>query len=97
MLAKFGAMAQVLIRNIDEQVVLQLKQRAARQGQSMEQYVRDLLRNAVSQPALDRAAVFAQLDALVGSVEYPNGVVALISDARQETEHDLGAVNRVRG
>jgi antitoxin FitA len=40
-------MAQVLIRNIEEDVKTLLKQRAMRHGQSMEEEVRQILRDAV--------------------------------------------------
>lgn len=40
-------MAQVVVRNIEEDVKAQLKQRAARHGWSMEEEVRQILRNAI--------------------------------------------------
>lgn len=39
-------MAQVLVRNLDEVVKLRLKRRAQRNGRSMEEEVREILRNA---------------------------------------------------
>ena len=39
-------MAQLIIRNLDEDVVLRLKARAAQRGQSLEQSLRDLLSEA---------------------------------------------------
>ncbi len=47
-------MAQFTVRNLEEDVKLRLKQRAARHGASMEEEVRQILRNAVkdeNQPA----------------------------------------------
>jgi plasmid stability protein len=40
-------MAQVIVRNLDEAVKRKLQRRAARHGRSMEEEVRDILRNAV--------------------------------------------------
>lgn len=40
-------MAQVIVRNVEESVKQRLKQRAARNGRSMEDEVRHILRDAV--------------------------------------------------
>lgn len=40
-------MAQLVVRNIEEDVKARLRQRASRHGRSMEEEVRDILRNAV--------------------------------------------------
>lgn len=40
-------MAQLLVRNLEEDVKTRLRRRAERRGQSMEDVVRDILRNAV--------------------------------------------------
>ena len=40
-------MAQVVVRNIEEAVKLGLKHRASRHGRSMEEEIREILRNAV--------------------------------------------------
>jgi antitoxin FitA len=40
-------MAQLVVRNLDEDVKLRLQRRAARHGRSMEEEVRDILRDAV--------------------------------------------------
>ncbi len=40
-------MAQLIVRNLEEAVKRKLKQRAARHGHSMEQEIREILRNAV--------------------------------------------------
>jgi antitoxin FitA len=41
-------MAQLIVRNLDDEVKERLAERARRHGQSMEQEVRDILREAVS-------------------------------------------------
>ena len=43
-------MAQVVVRNIEEDLKKQLKQRAAQHGWSMEEEVRQILRNAIRLP-----------------------------------------------
>lgn len=43
-------MAQLVVRNIDEDIKALLKRRAARHGHSMEQEIREILRRAVSSP-----------------------------------------------
>jgi antitoxin FitA len=40
-------MAQLVVRNLEEGVKTRLRQRASRHGHSMEEEVRDILRNAV--------------------------------------------------
>jgi plasmid stability protein len=44
-------MAQLLVRNLEEDVKARLKRRADRSGRSMEEVVRDILRNAVKADA----------------------------------------------
>ena len=44
-------MAQVVVRNIEDDVKARLKQRATQHGRSMEEEVRNILRDAVAGPA----------------------------------------------
>ena len=44
-------MAQLVVRNIEEDVKIGLRRRAAGHGRSMEEEVRDILRNAVKDEA----------------------------------------------
>ena len=43
-------MAQFVVRHIENEVKARLQRRAARHGRSMEEEVRDILRNAVNEP-----------------------------------------------
>jgi plasmid stability protein len=43
-------MAQILVRNIEQSVKTRLQRRAKRNGRSMEEEVRDILRNATNEP-----------------------------------------------
>ncbi|HEX6143549.1 MAG TPA: ribbon-helix-helix protein, CopG family [Geminicoccaceae bacterium] len=52
-------MAQVLVRNLDDQVVERLRQRAKAEGKSLEQALRDLLTEA-ARP--DREEILAEMD-----------------------------------
>jgi plasmid stability protein len=47
MIATEVNMAQVIVRNLEDSVKRKLQQRAARHGRSMEEEVRDILRDAV--------------------------------------------------
>jgi len=42
-------MSQILVRNLEDTVKRKLQRRAARHGRSMEEEVRDILRNAVKE------------------------------------------------
>ncbi len=46
MLSMEGAVAQILIRNLDERVKVRLQRRAKRNGRSMEAEVREIITNA---------------------------------------------------
>lgn len=43
-------MAQLVVRNLEQSVKSRLQRRARRNGRSMEEEVRDILRNAVHEP-----------------------------------------------
>ena len=45
-------MAQLVVRNIEKKVKEQLQRRAAKHGRSMEEEVRDILRDAVKEEAV---------------------------------------------
>jgi plasmid stability protein len=47
MIATEAAMAQVIVRNLEDSVKRKLQRRAARHGHSMEAEIRDILRDAV--------------------------------------------------
>jgi len=66
-----SSMAQIVVRDLEESVKQRLKRRAERHGRSMEEEVRDILRNAVreegKQPGL--GTQMAQLFAGIGLKE----------------------------
>lgn len=49
-------MAQILVRNIEHEVKEQLRQRAVRNGRSLEEEVRTLLRGSVHNSLIEEAA-----------------------------------------
>lgn len=78
-------MAQVLVRNLNENTVARLKQRAATRGVSLEAEIRDTLDRDANP---DHAALLARLQAIrdrIGPQEGP-GVVELIRQARDELD-----------
>ena len=56
-------MGQVLIRNLDDEVIARLKQRAALGGLSLEQFLRQLLSGAAPLTADEKVAISRRLRA----------------------------------
>jgi len=57
-------MAQILVRDVEDDVKERLQRRAARHGRSMEAEVRDILRNAVREEAQPRGGLGTEISAL---------------------------------
>jgi len=57
-------MAQLLIRNLEDDVVTALKKRAAAEGKSLEQSLRDLLQEAVLPEVARRLAIIDRIRAM---------------------------------
>ena len=57
-------MAQILVRNIEDEVKTRLQRRAARHGLSMEQEVRDILRNAALAEDVPEVGLGTQISAM---------------------------------
>lgn len=77
-----AAMAQVLIRQLDDQVVEALKARARVQGLSLEQSLRDLLTDAVRHGAAGLHDELARLRATTPAAGRHLDVAALIREDR---------------
>jgi len=77
-------LAQLVVRNIEEQVKIGLQRRARRHGRSMEQEVREILRNA----ALDDEPVRG-LGTAISSLFAKSGLATDIPELRGE--HIRGA------
>ncbi len=61
MIAGWAAIAQVLVRQLDDAVVERIERKAAARGTSLEGYVRDLIN---CDARVDRRALIAEIDAL---------------------------------
>ena len=61
-------MAQILVRNLDDDVKAKLQQRARRHGRSTEEEVRDILRDAVKDEAKGQAPLGKRLRALFADI-----------------------------
>jgi len=59
-----AVMAQILVRDVEDDVKERLQRRAARHGRSMEAEVRDILRNAVREEAQSRGGLGTEMSAL---------------------------------
>lgn len=81
MLSAGDAVAQVLIRQLDDHVVAALRARAQAQGLSLEQSLRDLL-TATARQGHALGAELAQLRATTPSAGRSLNVAALIRDDR---------------
>jgi len=57
-------MAQLVVRNLEEQVKARLQRRALRNGRSMEEEVREILRNAVHTPKAPAAGLGTRIAAI---------------------------------
>lgn len=78
------SMAQILIRNLDEAVIVRLRQRAAEAGTSLEEEARRALAAAAG---LTREAALARLDAVrakIGRIEGPSS----LEDLRRDRARD---------
>jgi len=82
-------MAQVIVRNIEEDVKAGLKQRALQHGWSMEEEVRQILRQAVCQTAPPRAGLGARIAARFAGTGLTEPLPELRGEAARPM--DLGA------
>ena len=62
-------MAQLIVRNLDDAVKRKLQRRAARHGRSMEEEVRDILRNAVKDERKSRKGLGTEIAELFKGIE----------------------------
>jgi len=66
-------MAQLVVRNLEERVKRRLKQRAARNGRSMEEEVREILRNAASEQESSARGLGTEIAALFKGIGLKEG------------------------
>ena len=75
-------MAQLLIRNLEDDVVETLKKRAAAQGKSLEQSLRDLLRDAALPEVTRRLAIIDRIRAMGPQAKRQSDSTKLIREDR---------------
>ena len=61
-------MAQLVVRNIEKVVKVRLQRRASRNGRSMEEEVRDILRNAVNEQDVALGGLGTEIASLFAKV-----------------------------
>jgi plasmid stability protein len=61
-------MAQLVVRNIEKEVKVRLQRRASRHGRSMEEEVREILRNAVNAQDVAVGGLGTEIASLFASV-----------------------------
>jgi plasmid stability protein len=62
-------MAQVIVRNLEDSVKRKLQRRAAQNGRSMEEKVRDILRNAAKENDSNRKGLGTEIAELFKGIE----------------------------
>jgi plasmid stability protein len=77
-------MGQIVIRNLDDAVLVALRKRAAASGTSMEEQARRALAQAVG---LDREAALRRLDEIRSAIGRLEGV-SIVEDLRRDRRRD---------
>ena len=78
-------MAQILVRNVEDQLKTRLQRRARRHGHSMEAEAREILRNALKEEETSKRGLGSEMVALFsGSGVYLDAPIAEIRDMRME-------------
>ena len=78
-------MAQFVVRNIEDAVKLQLQRRAAQNGRSMEEEVREILRSATNEENVRSSGVGTEIASLFSKV-------GLVSDIPELKGHEIEPV-----
>ena len=70
-------MAQVIVRNLDDAVKRKLQRRAAKHGNSMEEEIRDILRDAVKDENLPRKGLGTEIAERFSGMELEDDIPEL--------------------
>jgi antitoxin FitA len=81
-------MAQFVVRNIESGVKARLQRRAARHGRSMEEEVRDILRDAVKEPGSAAGGLGSEIAALFEKTGLNEEIPELHGQAIKPTSFD---------
>lgn len=83
-------MKEILIRNVDDEVHARLKEKAAREGKSLQAYLRDKLEEASAPSTEEFLATAKRIREAIGPVDTP--VEEVIREVRDEREAHLAEV-----
>lgn len=81
-------MAQLVVRNLDENVKALLQRRARRHGRSMEEEVRDILRNAVRAEGSIAAPLGSRLRARFDGIGLDDDITEMRGEAARPATFD---------
>ncbi|HZD48073.1 MAG TPA: Arc family DNA-binding protein [Silvibacterium sp.] len=70
-------MAQLIVRNLETQIKTRLQRRAKKHGRSMEEEVRDILRDALKQEDTPVTGLGTEIAALFGGIGLDEEIVEL--------------------
>jgi antitoxin FitA len=70
--------AQLVVRNIEKEVKVRLQRRASRHGRSMEEEVRDILRNAVNEQDVAVGGLGTEIASLFSGVGLDQDIPELL-------------------
>jgi plasmid stability protein len=76
-------MAQVLIRNLDEQTVDKLKARAARHGRSLQTELQAILERAAETDVVNARALAARIRRELGGGKHSDSAALIAADRRR--------------
>jgi len=79
LIAKEGHMGQVLIRNLEDHIIESLKLKAELKGHSLEQELRDILKQAAGPTVKERLAM---IDRVVAMQKKPTKLLSVIRKMR---------------
>jgi plasmid stability protein len=72
-----GLVAQLVVRNIENEVKIRLQRRAKRHGQSMEEEVRDILRSAAREDEVSLGGLGTEIASLFAKVGLNSDIAEL--------------------
>lgn len=81
-------MAQLVVRNLDDDVKAKLQQRAQRHGRSTEEEVRDILRSAVCEEGAPLTPLGTRLRERFGKIGLDNDIPELCNQPATPAEFD---------
>ncbi|GJL56352.1 MAG: hypothetical protein NPIRA02_34840 [Nitrospirales bacterium] len=81
-------MGQLIVRNIEEDVKLRLRQRASRHGRSVEEEVRDILRNATKNEGKRQGGVGSAMSRLFQGIGFQEDIPELKGTSPHSTDFE---------